>query len=114
MKIYIVKTPINCRPGQFTEGQRTLAVGIEVEALKSAKEYRIYIGNNRKEYHDVTFDEAKALYKKYGDNAMTMRGSKRVFVLPLFALRYGQSKWDQEKHEKKENQRASINQYKLF
>lgn len=91
------------RQGQFERGKHTLVVGIEVNALKKAKEYRIYIGNNKKDYYDITYIEALEIFRKYGDkNALTKRGKKRVFILPVKFFRHGQSKYDPEKENKKE------------
>lgn len=102
MKFYIVNQPFMTKEGQFEKDRHTLVVGIEANALKSAGEYRVYIGKNRKVYWDVTYEEALEIYSKYGENAITRRGGKLVFILPLKFLRKGVVK-DPEKEEKKRN-----------
>lgn len=112
MKIHKVKTPFMTREGQFERGKHTLVVGIEVNALKKAGEYRVYIGNNKKDYYDITYAEALDIYRKHGSNALTKRGVKRVFILPVNKFRHGVSKWDPKEAEKKEVERAKINEPK--
>lgn len=111
MKIYIVNQPFMTRKGQFEKDRHTLVIGIEAQALKTAGEYRVYIGKNRKVYWDVSYKEALEIYSKYGENAITKRGDKLVFILPLKFLRQGIAK-DPEKEEEKRN-RLIIEQQRL-
>lgn len=114
MKIHIVNQPFMTREGQFEEGKHTLVVGIEVNALKAAGEYRVYIGKNKKDYFDITYVEALEVYRKHKENALTKRHGKRTFILPVSAFRHGKSKWNPEEHEKKEAEREKFNQQKLL
>lgn len=99
------------REGQFEKEKHTLVCGIEVNALKQAGEYRVYIGNNRKDYYDITYEEALEIYKKYGKNALTKRGKKLVFIIPLNFMRHGVAKDYQKEIENR--QKLEI-QNKLF
>lgn len=102
------------REGQFEKDKHTLACGIEVNALRVAGEYRVYFGNNKSYYYDITYSEALAVYAKYGKNAITKRGSKKVFILPIFAFRSGKSNWDEKEYEKKEDKRLKVIQERLL
>lgn len=102
------------REGQFEKDKHTLACGIEVNALRTAGEYRVYFGNNKSHYYDITYTKALEIYAQYGKNAMTMRGNKRVFILPLFAFTSGKSEWNEKEYEKKEDKRLKINQDRLL
>lgn len=89
MKTYIVNQPFMSREGQFEKGKHTLCVGIEVSALRIYAEYRVYIGNNRKDYYDISYGEALGIYKNYKTKALWKRGMQKVFILPLSMFRHG-------------------------
>lgn len=95
MKIHIIDTPFFSRECQFEEGKKSLCVGIEVSALKSYGEYRVYIGSNRETYYDISYKEALALYQIHGENAIWKKGKKQVFILPIKAFRQGKKEHDQ-------------------
>lgn len=114
MKIYIIKQPFMTREGQFEEGKHTLVGGIEVNALKTAGEYRVYIGDNRKVYYDITYQEALEIYRKFGKGALTHRGSKKVFIIPFKMMRFGKTlDYDKEIKERNDLQKEA-EQRKLF
>lgn len=89
MKLHVIEAPFFSGEGQFEEGKKTLCVGIEVSALKSYGEYRVYIGNNREIYYDISFQEAFEIYKTHGENAIWKKNNKQVFILPVSSFRYG-------------------------
>ena len=82
MKIHIVERPFMCREGQFREGKHDLCFGYAVLALKNQRIVRVYLGQNRKTYYEITWEKAVEHYRKYGRKAITMRGKKRVFIIP--------------------------------
>jgi hypothetical protein len=114
MKIYVIKQPFMTRTGQFEEGKHTLVGGIEVNALKLAGEYRVYIGDNRKVYYDITFKEALEIYRKFGKGAITMRGNKKVFIIPFDMMRSGKVSDYDEEIKKRNNLMKEAEQRKLF
>lgn len=95
MKIHIIDSPFFSREGQFEKGKKTLCVGIEVSALKNYGEYRVYLGNNRHLYYDISFQEALQIYKTHGENAIWKKGKTQVFILPIKAFRQGKKEHDQ-------------------
>jgi len=103
MRIYIINSPFFTKEGQFEEGKHTLVGGIEVNALKKAGEYRVYIGNNRHVYYDITYTKAMEIYAEYGMSAMTQRGSKKVFILPIKMMKMGVAKGYHQEVQKRED-----------
>ena len=70
-----------CREGQFEEGKRSLCVGLDVDALKSADIYKCYIGSNKKVYYEI--DTVEAL-KFASEHTMWKNPKGRyVAILPL-------------------------------
>jgi len=92
MRIHIVNEPFMSREGQFEKDKHTLCIGIEVNALRTAGEYRVYIGLNRKDYYNITWNEAAEIYREHGKNALWKKGSQKVFILPLLKFRHGINK----------------------
>lgn len=109
MKIYIVRQPFMSKESQFEKDKHTLCVGIEVNSLRYEKWYRVYIGKNRKDFYDITYEEALEVFKKYKEKCIWKKGNQRVFILPLNHFRHGKSKYSEEEYQKKENERVKKN-----
>ena len=89
MKTHCIKAPFMSKEGQFESGKHTLCVGLEVNALRTWGTYRVYIGLNKKDYYDITYDEALKVYQKHGKNALWKKGYHKVFILPLISFKHG-------------------------
>lgn len=104
MIIHEVRQPFLCREGQFEEDKRTLCIGLDYNTIKSTKEFRCYLGSNKKVCYEI--ESAAAL--KIGQTWKNPKG-KTVMIVPLNAFTIVRSSWDQEEYDKKEAVRAKIN-----
>lgn len=88
MTEYTVKAPFMCREGQFEDGKRSLCIGIEINALKNAGSFRVYIGKNKNTYYDITYEKAVEI-STTKDNDYKAHSGRDTFILPLSSFTVG-------------------------
>ena len=104
MIIHTVRNPFYCREGQFTEGKRDLCIGLDYNTLKSTEEFWCYLGKNKKVHYEIKSSEALL----QGQTWKNPKG-KTVIIVPLEHFKEVKSKWDEDKFEEKEHERAVKN-----
>ncbi|KKT30387.1 MAG: hypothetical protein UW18_C0017G0012 [Microgenomates group bacterium GW2011_GWF1_44_10] len=82
MKIHKVRSPFMSRLGQFESGKQTLAIGLDVNALKGTDIFRCYLGANTKCYYQIEDKKGITLSMEYGSIWTNPRG-RQVAILPL-------------------------------
>jgi len=88
MKTYCVRNPFYSRVGQFGEGKQTLCIGLDIQALGSAKTFRCYIGKNRKVFYEIDSFEALRFAAEHNSGWTNPKG-RDVAILPLDNFKKG-------------------------
>ena len=83
MKIHVVQEPFFSRVGQFKEGKKSLCVGIAKEALRNYEQMRIYVGDNRRVYYDITYKKAQQLWIDYKKDMFCKSKGKMILIIPI-------------------------------
>lgn len=107
MIIHTVKSPFTCRMGQFEANKKSLCIGLDINTVMSNDIFRCYLGKNKKVYYEIESQKALKLVEEYNSYWINSKG-KKVAILPIKDFTRYESKWNEEKYEKKEIKRGKI------